>query len=353
MQKKIIALAIAAALTAPAMAFAEATVYGQANLSVDMVNDGAASSTTTNRLVSNNSRLGFKGSEDLGGGLSAIWQMEGTVGMDSFNSVNQGSQVTALFNRNTFLGLKSADMGTAMVGINDTPYKSSTRRLDVFGDIIAADNRGLAGVSMMGNGVHDIRPNNTITYVSPSMSGLSVAASTVFGAETATSANPTKGSLLSLAGMYDQGPIFATLAYQTIKKGSPTSGDQAGAAVANVGDKNTAFKVGGSYKIDAFTVGAVVEKITATAASTSAETKNTNFYVAGKFNLSSTDAVKLAYTKRGATTGATNDATQVAVGYDHGMSKSTTVYALYTKVTQNATNAPDPSTLSVGMKYAF
>ena len=53
MQKKIIALAIASALTAPALAFADATVYGQANLSVDRVNDGNTNGTTTNQLNSN------------------------------------------------------------------------------------------------------------------------------------------------------------------------------------------------------------------------------------------------------------------------------------------------------------
>jgi len=350
MQKKIIALAIASALTAPALAFADATVYGQANLSVDIVNDGMANSARTNQLNSNLSRLGVKGSEDLGGGLSAIAQMEGTVALDSANNVN------LMFNRNTFLGLSSTTLGTAVAGEHDTPYKMATRNLDLFADGIA-DNRGnqstsptFGGTTMMGGG-HDARPGNVIAYISPAMSGFTVAAATAFGAETAV-ANTTKGSIYSLAGMYDQGPFYAALAYDTIKFGDAGTGSLAGV----VNDKTSAFKVGGSYTMNAFAVNAVIERITNTTALTGTDLKNTNVYLAGKFNITSADDVKLAFTKRGSQTGLANDAKQYTVGYDHSLSKATSVYALYTKLTQNATGAgvsADPSALSLGVKHSF
>ena len=350
MQKKIIALAIASALTAPALAFADATVYGQANLSVDIVNDGMANSARTNQLNSNVSRLGVKGSEDLGGGLSAIAQMEGTVALDSANNVN------LMFNRNTFLGLSSTTLGTAVAGEHDTPYKMATRNLDLFADGIA-DNRGnqstsptFGGTTMMGGG-HDARPGNVIAYISPAMSGFTVAAATAFGAETAV-ANTTKGSIYSLAGMYDQGPFYAALAYDTIKFGDAGTGSLAGV----VNDKTSAFKVGGSYTMNAFAVNAVIERITNTTALTGTDLKNTNVYLAGKFNITSADDVKLAFTKRGSQTGLANDAKQYTVGYDHSLSKATSVYALYTKLTQNATGAgvsADPSALSLGVKHSF
>ena len=420
MQKKIIALAVAAALTAPAMAFAEVTVYGLANLSMDMVSDGADSTNAgwngapvatkaakTNQLVNNNSRLGFKGSQDLGGGLSAIFQIEGTVGMDSTvpdtQPSTQTTQVTGLFNRNTWLGLKSADFGSVMAGINDTVYKTATRRLDVFGDQVSADNRSVMGVKIMGSG-HDVRLNNTLTYVSPKLANaFTIAASTVFGAEvnpqaldSVTYTKTNKGSLMSLAGMYDQGPIYAAMAYQTYKIGAENTGDFAAAgpvtstttvfnfvpSAANVDDKSTAFKLGGSYNMGAFTVGAVYETMTGKVSATNAETKGTNYYLTGKFAVGAADAVKLAYGKRGETktTGSSsasqnksnaNAADMVAIGYDHAMSKSTTVYALYAKATQKSTAAAkqtptiygnfdptsngqaDPSAFSIGMKYVF
>jgi predicted porin len=350
MQKKIIALAIASALAVPAVAMADnnVTLYGQANMSIDIVNDGAAASATTNRLVNNASRLGVKGTEDLGGGLAVVYQAEG--------SANLGSNFS--FDRNTFVGLSSADMGTALVGQHDTPYKISTRDLDLFADTVAADNRNL-----MGNNLHDARLNNVIAYISPAMSGLTVAAATVFGAESAISGQ-TKGGAMSIAGMYNAGPFYGTVAYQNVKAGSPNSGYLAAGGTGSVfgtssgvDDEAKALKVGGSYTMDAFKVNLVGEQVTYTDKAASIETKNTNYYVAAKYNLDAANAVKLAYATKGDTKDNgvknTDNVKQVSLGYDHDMSKRTTAYALYTKVTDNAAGNPDPSTISVGLKHAF
>jgi predicted porin len=357
MQKKIIALAIASALTAPALAFADVTPYAQANLSYDRVNDGNSPSTVTNQLVSNYSYIGLKGSEDLGGGLSVVGKIEGSVGMDgssnglgtSSNPGNNQFNTTFLFNRDTYLGLSSATMGTLLAGRAQSPYMAATRKLDMFGDTVAADTRSSMGIVMMGGG-HDTYLSNAVAYISPSMSGFSVAAATVFGAETATTSS-TKGSAYSLAGMYDQGPFYATLAYDDFKAGSAGSGDLA--TIGAVGDTSKAFKLGGSFTVDAFAVNAVIERLTNTIALTGQDLKNTDFYLAGKFNFTSADDVKLAYTRRGDTTGNTDNAKQWAVGYDHAMSKATSVYALLTKVTDNTAGAADPSTGSVGIKHSF
>jgi predicted porin len=345
MQKKIITLAIAATLTAPALVFAEATVYGQANVSVDVVNDGKTPSSTTNQLNSGGSRLGFKGSQELGNDLSVVWVLEGDVAVDT-GGTTQGQ----LFDRLSNIGLKSGSMGTVAFGLQDTPYKASTRALDLFGDSAADDRR------MMGIG-HNVATKNTISYASPSMNGFSVAGATVFGAESAT-AGQTKGTALGLAGMYNQGPIYVTLAYDGAKYGNTGTGDQAAPAGTAAGDKDKDIALGGSYSMDAITVNAVIEQHTITLATASAlgnagDNKGTNVYLAAKFNVNETDAVKAAYTKRGSTTGATNDANQYAIGYDHAMGKATSVYALYTKVTDNAPAAADPSILSVGLKHSF
>jgi len=350
MQKKIIALAIASALAAPVAAFAEVSVYGLVDLSIDSVNDGAVTNgATTNQLNSNASRIGFKGSEDLGGGMSAVWQMEGTVAMDAGAGGGTSTTATALFDRNTFVGLSSEGMGTLILGQHDTPYKMATRKLDLFADS-AADNRNF----VMGS--HDGVLSNVLAYVSPDMGGLSVAAATAFGAETAANGD-VKGSALSLAGMYSQGPIYGTLAYQTIKYGTGGSGDFGGVA----DDETSAIKLGGGYTMDQLAVNLVIEKTTDKVAAATGDTTGTNFYLGGQFNVSSSDAVKLAYGKHGESDTAgsgknTDGASQVSIGYDHGMSKATTVYALYTKVSgQDAglIKNPDPSWLSVGIKHAF
>lgn len=356
MQKKIIALAVASALTMPAVAMAEATVYGQANVSIDRVSSGAATSISNYQLNSNQSRVGVKGSEDMGGGMSVVWQLEGGVFMDESGPLS--------FDRNTFLGLSSATLGTALVGRHDTPYKISTRKLDVFADT-AADNRSGNGLGVgAGNrglmSVHDLRLANVLAYISPAMSGFTVAAATVFGAEDTTLTTDKKGSAVSLAGMYNQGPIYATLAYQTVKVGTAGSGDMGAPVIAGSGlvvdDKASAFKLGGGYSVDAFTVNAVIEKTTYDPiAALAANVTQTHLYLGGKFNISSTDAVKAAYTKRGAssTAGATDDAKQIAIGYDHSMSKATSVYALYAKTTTNSAVNVDPSIISAGIKHSF
>lgn len=347
MQKKIIALAIAAALATPALALAEVSVSGQVNMSIDMVKDGVANSGSSNNLNSNQSRIVFKGSEDLGNGMSAIFALDNRFTADD-GLIPAGK----LFTGNTYLGVKSNDFGTVRVGVLDSVYKSSTRNLDVFFDV-AGDNR--SGVGSIGGVTglltHDKRYNNAINYNSPDMGGLSVAVSTVFGAEHAASGD-TKGTLYSLAGMYNAGGIYGTLAYESIKQG--TVGDLSTGAVD---DKVQTLKVGGGFSMDVFTVNAVIEMPKSTVAATGTETKNTNVYVGGKFGISDSDFVRAAYTIKGESkTGGTNNndkASQIAVGYSHDMSKATSVYATYVKTTDDKTGNPDPSVFSFGMKHSF
>jgi predicted porin len=345
MQKKIIALAIASAMTVPALAYAEATVSGQVNMSIDHVNDGNSPSASVNQLNSNQSRLIVKGNEDLGNGMSAIAQLDMRMLVDTGTT---SSTTGKLLDGNNYLGLKSDSIGTLMAGRIDSPYKSSTRNLDVFFDVAGDNRKGVGAVG--GLLANDLRYDNAINYISPNMGGFSVAAGSVFGAETPV-ANSTKGSLYSLAGMFSTNNIYATLAYLTKKFGTGGTGDLGTGGAVN--DKATALKLGGGFMTDMFAVNAVIERPTTTVAATGVKTSNTNVYLAGKFNVSSTDSVRLAFTKRGAQSGIVNDAKQYAIGYEHGMSKATSVYATYVKTTDNTLNVADPSALSFGMKHSF
>lgn len=144
-RNKILAAAIVAAFSIPLHASADTAnvnVYGKLDLSYDLINtgtSGANSGITSGRVSSNTSLFGLKGSQDLGEGLSGIWQVETTL-----NVGNGGSAGVGLGTRNTFAGLSSASAGTVLLGRYDTSYKISTRRLDVFADGIA-DNRSLLG----------------------------------------------------------------------------------------------------------------------------------------------------------------------------------------------------------------
>ena len=93
MQKKIIALAIAAAISAPAFADnANVTVYGKAFLNVESVsNDKATTAQNATRVQTNASRLGFKGKEDLGDGLTGWYQYE--VQLDADGNSSNGTSL--------------------------------------------------------------------------------------------------------------------------------------------------------------------------------------------------------------------------------------------------------------------
>lgn len=360
MQKKIIALAIAAAFTAPALAMADTanvTVYGQANVSYDMTKNGVVGA---HKVSSNSSRLGLKGTEDLGNGLNAVWQIESLINMD-------GSGSAGLGDRNTYAGLASDSMGKVIMGRHDTPYKMATRGMDQFADGIADNRSIMGGVNGIG-GAHDVRAANVVAYISPAMSGFTAAAAYVANAELATTAATTKGSAYSLAAMYDNAGINGAFAYQTIKAGNPAAtGDLTTALGLPADAKTTAWKLAGGYTMDAISVNAVYEKAGVTPVGV-AEIKQTNIYLSGKYSFGN-DAVKLAYTQGGKVNSVANtDAKQISVGYDHNLSKRTTVYALYTQLSNGiaanytmgaaSTGAViatglKATALSMGMKHSF
>ncbi len=376
MQKKIIALAIAAAISAPAFAdTSNVTVYGKADLSYDSIKTGTATNgtagTTSNRVSSNTTLIGLKGSEDLGDGLSAIWQVESlilvgnTAGVAATTTAASNAQIG---NRNTFLGLSSASAGTVVMGRHDTPYKISTRAYDVFGDGIA-DSRALTGGGVAAAASFDGRQDQVVAYISPKLGGVAtLAVGYVNLAPLDNVATQAKNSAVSVAGMFDIGSGFgAALAYEAHDFGA------AGVAAAT---KEKATKIGASYTMDAINVNFAYEKTSDNLTALTAANKNghSDYYLSGKYSLTANDAIKLAYTKANTINGLTGtDAKQVTIGYDHVLSKRTSVYALYTKLS-NGTAASyvlgsgtssvggattiagagaSPSALAFGMKHTF
>ena len=330
MQKKIIALAIAAAMAAPAAAMAEATVYGQVNMAYEVVDDGGdqggvgLNDNSRNRVSSNKSRLGFKGSEALGdSGLTAVFQMEGEVMADTGAS--------NLFGRNTFGGI-SGGFGTVVLGNHDTPYKMSTRGMDVFKDSIA-DNRSMMG-NFFGMTTVDVRESDVLAYLTPDFSGFSAAVA-IIGDTDNTLVNPTganKVGATTLSAKYGMDNWSAALGYITLDGKGPAANDFTA----------TGTKLGGTYGMDMFSVGLVYEMLSLKTAG-GGKNEQSNIYVGGTYNVSDAGKVKLAYTMAGeseSTAGGVktknkDSASQVSLGYDHALSKNTTVFALYTSVTND------------------
>lgn len=384
MQKKIIALAIAAAFSAPALADnSNVTIYGVANVSYDLVDTGSDTAGrqafSSNKVSSNTSRLGLKGAEDLGDGLSAIWQIEQLVSLD-----NAGG---AFGTRNTYAGLKSNYAGTLLLGRHDTPYNISTRKFDVFTDGIA-DNRSILGggrataantapaaATATVGASFDGRQPDVLAYISPSLNGVTGAIAYVAGAEAQATSAQTKGSAWSLAGWYSVDALYASLGYEVHNIGNApgTVGNTALAAGTSV--KESAWKLGVSYKfIDALTASLAYERTSDNFGAAGANALGHNaYYLSGKYAFGN-DAVKLAYSKASANATANTGASQVSLGYDHSLSKRTTVYAQYTQLSNesagvynlfSATNATGstanalatagskPSAFSFGLKHTF
>ncbi len=358
MQKKIIALAIASALAMPAVAMAEGdnvVIYGDANISYDFVSDQGTESV--NKVSSNDSKFGFKGAEDLGGGLSAFWQIESVINFDAGGS--------GFANRDSFAGIAGEGWGSIAFGANGTAYKRVARSFDQFGDTIG-DNRaimgggtfGTPGGSAQGAGFDD-GINNHVFYTSPNINGFTGIIDYVNTAEGNTNGTQADTKLFSIGANYDAGPLGLLFAH--------TTSDDITGGTADA----SATKFGASYSIDQFTFGGIFEKINDDAVGGGASHKN--YYLFGKMAFGS-DAIKVAYTKADDLDAATNTgADQFTIGYDHSMSKRTTLYALYTRVSNDTaaayslsplgpTGAPagasivagsDPSAFSVGMRHTF
>ena len=407
MNKKLIALAIAGAFAAPvAMADnSNVTIYGEFAGSVESVDGGnydAAAATVPPtggvnpasaerrwRVSSNNSFLGFKGTEDLGNGLSAVWVYEQSIAIDQQGKNDSaGSQVLGnQSHRQIFVGLDSKQMGALTLGVQESPFKTSIGPLDIFGQHTVADYRNIMGaiggsnlaiLSTTKNGgvnVASIRAQNSVMYTSPNLSGFTIkalaGAQNENGNNTATVAvnNP---HYYAVNGTYSNGPIFATLAYEDNKLVASNTNDLA--------LKN--WRTGFGYSFAGFKVGLAYERIKGdgqATATTKEEINRSAWYLPVSYQFGN-NTVKLAFTHagksnqkiNGADLSGNDTAKQWTLGFDHAMSKRTNLYALYTQV-RNDTNGSyavgsagtgiagvlpasygaDPKAFSVGMIHKF
>ena len=338
MNKKLIALAIAGAFAVPLAANADTSnvvIYGEMAVSVDSVDGGGgdtAAADNRGRVSSNNSLLGFKGTEDMGNGLNAIWQFENGVSLDAggWGGV-----------RNSFLGLAGKEWGSVTLGKQDSPHKTSTGKLDVFGQHTLADYRSLFGRQVPGAVItQSERASNSILYTSPNMSGFTAKAMWAAKNEAGVANNATKGDFYSLSGVYENGPIYGALAYEKEKNGYAAPG---------VFDDAKKLRAGFGYSFGDFKLGLAYENFKETEEGGYSAKRN-DWYVSGAYAMGP-NTIKLAYTKAGKTKyNAGPDAegaNQISVGFSHAMSKRTEVFALYTRIA-NSGDSTTGATYSLG-----
>lgn len=328
MQKKLIALALASAFAAPAFAAtSNVDVYGQINMSVESVNDG--DDRWTRMVSNNNSFFGFKGSEDLGGGLSAVWQVEMNLNTDG-NVGNDWSDAGAIYGtRNTFVGLSSKSFGTVLAGVHDTPYKMATGPLDLFVGTLGDYNAIMGSAAGNASATFDLRTANTIAYISPDFSGFNVKAAYVMGFEGNDGGDDTSHAY-SLSGTYANGPLFVTAAYEKHSGVDWTVGCRHGAVClgGSGGYDRDAWKIGASYKFGDLKVGAMYENMDDNADNIGHYSWMLNAaYTMGAMTF------KAEYIKASETDGGNdNGASMYAIGMDYAMSKRTTIQLTYARL---------------------
>jgi predicted porin len=312
--KKLLVIAVATALIAPAAAMADTTLYGKLHASVGSVDNGTKSDTV---VESHASRFGIKGSTELDNGLSATYGLEYGLDLDgdgtSAGTTTTGTTTTPLANsnpstlsaRNTFVGVKGG-FGEVRVGKHDTPAKLATAGLDAFNDTYGAMENIIA--------TDGHRVNNAVAYITKAGPvGLAVAHSTAPISNDATASSTTAAN--SIMGNYSTGPIYAGLGYTKVDSVGTTANLGLGWK-AEAG--HFANLVAEQAKGDAAGVGAV--------GIPAAGAKDTNVYAAGGFKTGAA-TIKAGYgeSKR---SGAGKEK-QTTVGVDYALGKKTSTYLLW------------------------
>ena len=394
MQKKNLAALVAAMFALPVVAHADVTIYGFLSGGIESSKASGASAGGTEynsrtRIVDHNSRIGFKGFEDIGGGTKAVWQVENSLRNFEQGGTNDKGQTASFATRNTFIGLDNNDFGRVLLGQYDSAYKMFTGSGNgaLGTDLMintTADNFGSSSVNSRG----EARLANSVHYFSPNWAGFKLGAS--WGVdENRVSGNDSKRISLGLGytwqglnlaaawdRQYDMAVKANTNSYNTSSSNSPA------VLSLNSGKNVTFYSIAASYKFDTGTfVGGNYEWGTFDQVG-GGQLKQDDWLLAVGQDFGAA-SVKLSYgqlgTLKNVGAGVNGDdykAKQWILGGTYNLSKTTQVLAYYTKISNNAqakanfANNPvydsglgtsaaalsagnDPQAFGVGFKIAF
>jgi len=240
-----------------------ATAAGTPVSSLTVAPNGQNAVVSRGEMQVSNSYIGFRGMKDLGGGYKGIWQLEQSVAIDD------SSQGEPLANRNSFVGL-SGSFGTVRLGRMDTPLKSAVEDVSFLGissgNFVSSSNI-MRKNGLRGSGSFNVRASNAVNFDSPEFfGGLSYNAQYSVGnpteSETAANGGITKDrkpSLVSMALIWEKGPLYVALAHEVHFDYFSGSADvlpaQRNAPDVGAHSKDTASAISASYKIGAHQIG--------------------------------------------------------------------------------------------------
>ncbi len=339
MQKKIIALAVAAAMTAPALAFADTTVYGILDAAVANVStDGTKSDTQIISGGLSTSRVGVKAGEDMGNGVTAIANVEYKVDI-STNQYNNTTGASTLSARQQMLGL-TGNFGTVAAGfLQTTAYDWAVKFNPVEGSAVSPLNNVVKGGGFLISSASGAnRASHAAAYISPNFNGFNVAVNYTTGfndsmniglADNAATVKTTAG-LVSLN--YANGPAAAGFVYiKASNDSTPTP------AALNASE----YALGGSWDFTVAKLFATYQSNTPSGGSASKAESISATAPAGP------GTVVVTYAKSNMVTtpaGLSQSASGETLAYLYDMSKTVTIYGAYSKMSQDngtAANAVD------------
>jgi predicted porin len=412
MQKKLIALAVSGLVSGAAFAQSNVTVYGVADLTFDNVQASGASPFVVdigtgagdvahtyndlnwpgrNRVSANSSYIGFKGAETMGNGLTAVFQFEGGVGVDTGSAFS--------FNRDSFVGI-AGGFGTVAMGNLTGPTRGLGAAMDVnagatgigansallgklggatlagynpyftFPATTADDNTVANGQAAMGAlgycatasstcaSLFDTRWQNALAYISPNFAGVTITAAYV------ANENKTRQDVASklntwgydIGVKYEGGPIMAGLTQNQARVND------------TINTKATDTRAAGKYNFGIGTVGLMYDRVRVEA--DGLDLKRNAYFIPVTFTVGAGKIVAqygLAQDIKGMDGAENTGAKLFMVGYEHSLSKRTMVKAVYSTVRNEAdayydygVNAvggilpgADPKGFQVGIRHSF
>ena len=268
--------------------------------------------------------IGLNGSEDLGGGLSALWRMEQFLQADTGSAGRFNGD--AFWARNSFVGLSSQALGTVTLGRNTTALFVTTLVNNAFGDAFGF-SPSIRHYFTSGTVTGDTGWSDSIAYYSPKFGGLS------FGAAAALKETSNGGNWSANVG-YAAGPLSATVVVQEVKKDG----------AAAVADTRT-WQLAGNYALtDGLKLFAQYGQVDNL--STGADYRITGAGVRAVMGLG---AVLAQYGHVSANVGGNRDT--FSLGYDHFLSKRTDLYAVM--MSDKQAGKSSGSAYAVGMRHRF
>ncbi len=353
MKKSLVALAVLGAFAGAAYAQSSITVYGVVDAGVGYRKDGnpAGNTFALESGQQSGSRIGFKGREDLGGGLSAIFTLESGFNLDDGTS----GQNNRLFGRQAWVGL-AGNFGTVKLGRQQTALYSALSTIDPFGIGLAGNAQRVFGYGLYAADPLS-RTDNTLSYTTANYGGFSGSLSYGFG-EKAGDNNANRN--VGVGAQYVNGPINVQFAYQksntALLTGQVTTG--LGLAADTQADV-TAALIGGTYDFG-------IAKAHLAYADNKIEllgqdVKDRNWLLGVSAPVGQAGTVLASYTRNDIKDLNQGKSDQYAIGYTHALSKRTNLYTSYsyTKNDENVrlngafANGESVSLFNVGVRHAF